>query len=144
MMVGNRALAVKFFVAVRPTRLVSFHDRATPEAPTMIALVVPGIVGLFGLVFGGALLFFAIRARNRLKLIEAAPLCKADQLITGLAKMRGKIVALDEEDLLTSPMTKTVCVFFRFLIQEERTRTVTSYQNGRNVTRTAALLAHPR
>jgi E3 Ubiquitin ligase len=102
----------------------------------MVALIVPGVIMLFGLIFGGALLFFAIKARNRLKLIEAAPLCKADQLITGLAKMRGKIVALDEEDLLTSPMTKTVCVYFRFLVQEERTRTVTSYQNGRSVTRT--------
>jgi E3 Ubiquitin ligase len=102
----------------------------------MIALIVPAIVSLFGLIFGGVMVFMAIRARNRLKLIEAAPLCKADQLITGLAKMRGKIAALDEDDLLTSPMTKTVCVYFRFLIQEERTRTVTSYQNGRNVTRT--------
>jgi hypothetical protein len=102
----------------------------------MIALIVPGVIVLFGLIFGGALLFFSIKARNRLKLIEAAPLCKADQLITGLAKMRGKVVALDEEDLLTSPMTKTVCVYYRFLVEEERTRTVTSYQNGRNVTRT--------
>ncbi|HEX5272513.1 MAG TPA: GIDE domain-containing protein, partial [Gemmataceae bacterium] len=81
-------------------------------------------------------MFFAVKARNRLKLIEAAPLCKADQLITGLAKMKGKIVALDEDDLLTSPMTKTACVYYRFLVEEERTRTVTSYQNGRSVTRT--------
>ncbi len=102
----------------------------------MVALIVPGVIVLFGLIFGGALMFFAIKARNRLKLIEAAPLCKADQLITGLAKMRGKIVPLDEEDLLKSPMSKTVCVYFRFLVEEERTRTVTSYQNGRNVTRT--------
>jgi hypothetical protein len=102
----------------------------------MVALIVPGVVVLFGLIFGGALSFFAIKARNRLKLIEAAPMCKADELITGLAKMKGKIVAVDEEDLLTSPMSKTVCVYFRFLVQEERTRTVTSYQNGRNVTRT--------
>lgn len=102
----------------------------------MVALIVPGIIVLFGLIFGGALAFFAFKAYKRLKLIEAAPLCKADELITGLAKMRGKIVPLEEDDLLTSPMTKTACVYFRFLVQEERTRTVTSYQNGRNVTRT--------
>jgi uncharacterized protein YneF (UPF0154 family) len=102
----------------------------------LIALIVPGVLLLFGLIGGGIMGFLALRARNRLKLIEAAPLCKAEELITGLAKMRGKIVPIDEEDLLTSPMTKTACVFFRFLVQEERTRTVTSYQNGRSVTRT--------
>jgi hypothetical protein len=102
----------------------------------MVALIVPGVIVLFGLILGGALSFFAIKARNRLKLIESAPMCKADELITGLAKMKGKIIAMDEEDLLTSPMSKTTCVYYRFLVQEERTRTVTSYQNGRNVTRT--------
>jgi phosphatidylglycerophosphatase A len=102
----------------------------------MVALIVPGVIVLFGLIFGGALAFFAFKAHKRLKLIEAAPLCKAEELIAGLAKMKGKIVALDEDDLLTSPMTKTTCVYYRFLVQEERTRTVTSYQNGRNVTRT--------
>jgi hypothetical protein len=102
----------------------------------MVALIVPGVIVLFGLAGGGAFVFFALRAHKRLKLIEAAPMCQADQLITGLAKMKGKIVPLDEDDLLTSPMTKTVCVYFRFLVQEERTRTVTSFQNGRNVTRT--------
>jgi hypothetical protein len=102
----------------------------------MLALIVPGIVSLIALGAAAGLIYGAVRARNRLKLIEAAPLCKADQLITGLAKMRGKIVALDEEELLRSPMTRTVCVYYRFIVQEQRTRTVTSYQNGRSVTRT--------
>jgi hypothetical protein len=102
----------------------------------MIALIVPGVIVLLALGAAAGLTYGVVRARNRLKLIEAAPLCKADQLITGLAKMRGKIVALDEEDLLKSPMTKTVCVYYRFIVQEQRTRTVSSYQGGRHVTRT--------
>jgi hypothetical protein len=117
-------------------RTPAFWFGSAGESPMMLALIVPAVIVLIAFAGTGALTFFMIKARNRIKLIAAAPLCKADQLITGLAKMRGKIVALDREDLLTSPMSKTVCVFFRFLVQEERSRTVTSYQNGRNVTRT--------
>src|SRR6478672_11960108 len=102
----------------------------------LLALIVPAVIVLFAFAGTGVLTFFMIKARNRIKLIEAAPLCKADRLITGLAKLRGKIVALDQEDLLTSPMSRTACVYFRFLVEEQRSRTVTSYQNGRNVTRT--------
>jgi hypothetical protein len=102
----------------------------------MFAWIIPAAFVLVGLAGGGALAFFAIRSRDRVKLIEAAPLCAADQLITGLAKMRGEVVALDEEDLLTSPMSKTVCVYYRFLVQEQRSRTVTSSQGGRHVRRT--------
>src|SRR5262245_49659969 len=45
-------------------------DWATSEAPVMVALIVPGVVVVFGLIFGGALAFFAIKAHKRLKLIE--------------------------------------------------------------------------
>jgi hypothetical protein len=102
----------------------------------LLALIIPGVICLIALGACGGMIYGVVRARNRLKLIEGAPLCKADELITGLAKMRGKIVALDEEDLLTSPMSRTVCVYYRFLVEEQRTRTVSSFQNGRHVTRT--------
>ncbi len=101
-----------------------------------IAIIVPAVLILVGLAVCGGLLFFSIRARNRIRLIQAAPLCKADQLITGLAKLRGTIVPLDDEDLLKSPLTKTYCVYFRFVVEEQRTRTVSSMQGNRSVTRT--------
>jgi hypothetical protein len=101
----------------------------------MLALIVPAVILLVACAFTGGMLIFAVKARNRIKLIEAAPLCKADQLITGLAKMRGTIVALDKEDLLVSPMTKTRCVFYKFVVEEQRTRTVTRREGNRTVTR---------
>ena len=103
---------------------------------SFLALIIPAVLILFGLAACGGLLFFCIRARNRIRLIEAAPLCKADQLVTGLAKMRGTIVPLEEDDLIASPLTKTKCVYFRFVVEEQRTRTVTSMQGNRSVTRT--------
>jgi len=102
----------------------------------LLALVIPGVILLFAFFFAGGMLIFAVKARNRIRLIQAAPWCKADQLITGLAKMRGTIVALDKEDLLVSPMTKTRCVFFKFVVEEQRTRTVTRMEGNRRVTRT--------
>jgi len=102
----------------------------------LLALIVPAVIVLFAFAGTAVLTVFMVKARNRVRVIAAAPLCKADQLVTGLAKMRGKVVPLDPEDLLTSPMSRTVCVYYRFLVEEQRSRAVTSYQNGRNVTRT--------
>jgi len=89
-----------------------------------MAFIVPGVIALFALIATAGLTFAMIKARNRIRLIQAAPLCSADQLITGLAKMKGKIMALDKDDLLISPMTGTRCVFYKFVVEEQRTRTV--------------------
>jgi hypothetical protein len=102
----------------------------------MLALIVPAAIFLFGVAFTVAMMVMSVKMRNRVRLIVAAPLCKCDQLVTGLAKMRGTIVALDEEDLLVSPMTRTRCVFYKFVIEEQRTRTVTERQGNRTVRRT--------
>jgi hypothetical protein len=96
----------------------------------ILAFIIPGIIFLVALGITAGLLYGFFKARNRLKLIAGAPLCQADQLITGMAKMRGKIMAVDEEDLLVSPLTQSECVYYKFVVEELRTRTVST---GRGV-----------
>jgi hypothetical protein len=99
-----------------------------------MAIIIAGIIVLIGLGITVFLIVGFVKARNRLRLIEAAPLCKAEELVTGMAKMRGKVMAVNEEDLLVSPMTQTTCVFFKFVVEEQRTRTVRSGNTVRTET----------
>jgi E3 Ubiquitin ligase len=98
-------------------------------------IIAVGVILLIGGAITAFLVYLTIKFRNRLKLIEAAPLCTADQLRTGLAKMRGKIVSLvDEDDMLISPLTKTLCVYYKFVVEEQRTRTVSTGRGMRTET----------
>ncbi len=98
-------------------------------------IIAVGIILLFGGVITAILIYLTIKFRNRLKLIESAPLCTADQLRTGLAKMRGKIVSLvDEDEMLISPLTQTLCVYYKFVVSEQRTRTVSHGRGYRTET----------
>jgi hypothetical protein len=98
-------------------------------------IIAVGIILLIGGVITAVLVYLTIKFRNRLKLIEAAPLCTADQLRTGLAKMRGKIISLvDEDEMLISPLTQTLCVYFKFVVEEQRTRTVSTGRGMRTET----------
>lgn len=99
-----------------------------------LALIIPGVIFLVGAGITAALIVGFVKARNRMKLIEAAPMCKAEELITGMAKMRGKIMAIDEDDLLVSPLTQTTCVYYKFVVEEQRTRTVRSGNTVRTET----------
>src|SRR6202011_5749023 len=121
-------------------RLATFYRNRPPYGVSpMSEYLGPIIAVVVILLIGGAitalLVYLTIRFRNRLKLIEAAPLCTADQLRTGLAKMRGKIISLvDEDDMLISPLTQTLCVYYRFVVEEQRTRTVSTGRGVRTET----------
>ena len=87
-----------------------------------LAIVVAGAIALVSLGFAVGLMIALVRARHRIKFIEAAPECQGGQLIAGLAKMRGEIRAVNGADLLASPMTQAPCVYYKFVVEQERTR----------------------
>ena len=87
-----------------------------------LAIVVAGAIALVGLGFAAGLIVGLVRARHRIKFIEAAPECQGGQLIAGLAKMRGEIRAVNGADLLVSPMTQAPCVYYKFVVEQECTR----------------------
>jgi hypothetical protein len=98
-------------------------------------IIAVGIILLIGGAITAFLVYLTIKYRNRLKLIQAAPMCTADQLRTGLAKMRGKIISLvDEDEMLISPLSQTLCVYYRFVVEEQRTRTVSTGRGMRTET----------
>jgi hypothetical protein len=77
--------------------------------------------------------FWARRYKKRLKLLTDTPECRAKELAgvaPGLAKMHGSVVA--PSGLLNSPMSNTRCVYYRFLVEEERqeVRTVHTSKGG--------------
>ncbi len=74
------------------------------------------VVGVVTALFIWAL----VGARRRARVILDAPLCKAEDLPKGFAKMRGRIQAVDEDDLLESPMTRTLCVYYKLKVEELR------------------------
>ena len=86
------------------------------------AIIVAGVIVLVGLGVTAGLIVGLARARKRVKFIEAAPERRAGQLIAGPAKMRGEIRAVNGEDLLVSPMTRATCVYYKFVVEQERTR----------------------
>ena len=87
-----------------------------------LAIVVAGAIALVGLGFAAGLMLGLVRARHRIRFIEAARECQGGQLIAGLAKMRGEIRAVNGADLLVSPMTQAPCVYYKFVVEQERTR----------------------
>jgi hypothetical protein len=80
----------------------------------LIALL--AIVG----VITALLIWATVRSRRRARLVTTAPLCKAEDLANGFAKMRGRIEAVDDEELLESPMTRTLCVYYKLQVEEFR------------------------
>jgi hypothetical protein len=99
-----------------------------------LAIVVAGAIALAGLGFAAGLMVALVRARHRIKFIEAAPECQGGQLIAGLAKMRGEIRAVNGADLLVSPMTQAPCVYYKFVVEQERTRNDRTDQSMRTET----------
>jgi hypothetical protein len=96
----------------------------------MLFIAVAGFIVLIGLGISAGMIYGAVRARKRIATIQGAVLCEADQLRSGMAKMRGRIMAIDERDLLVSPLSRTTCVFFKFVVEERRTRTVSTGKGG--------------
>ena len=99
-----------------------------------LAIVVAGAIALVGLGFAVGLMVGLVRARHRIKFIEAAPDCQGGQLIAGLAKMRGEIRAVNGADLLVSPMTQAPCVYYKFVVEQESTRNDSTDQSMRTET----------
>ena len=99
-----------------------------------LAIVVAGAIALAGLGFAAGLMVALVRARHRIKFIEAAPECQGGQLIAGLAKMRGEIRAVNGADLLVSPMTQAPCVYYKFVVEQESTRNDSTDQSMRTET----------
>jgi hypothetical protein len=79
------------------------------------------IVVFFGGIAAG-LLFYLSRLNKRMKAIGDTPLSKAGELRDGLSKVHGQVVGQGEP--LVSPLSKTPCVYYRFKVEEQRTRTV--------------------
>jgi hypothetical protein len=81
--------------------------RLAPEYLLFVTLcaIVPGIV----------LHYSAIKNRKRARLIEGTPATEARQLGFGLAKVKGKAVALGPA--LESPLSGTPCVHYRFKLE---------------------------
>src|SRR5262249_41167384 len=89
-------------------------------------LICPLAFLVIGLSLGGGLFYASHRIRNRLKSIEEARPCKAGGLEAGFVKLHGTVKAVNPNHLLTSPIEKKPCVYYRLLIEELRQNTVTS------------------
>jgi hypothetical protein len=70
-------------------------------------------------VIGGVLVYVALRSQKLARAIENAPLRTAQKLRAGPAKMKGKVVALEAP--LTSPLTRSACVYYHFLVEQQHT-----------------------
>jgi hypothetical protein len=78
-----------------------------------LALGAAGIAAIFH--------FLLKKFKKNIDTIAATPHSSVGQLQAGLAKSRGKAVALDKP--LVSPLTQTECVFYHFKVEELRTST---------------------
>ena len=110
----------------------SSHAARNRRPSPMLAIIIPGIIVLVALAISGVLIIFVVKVGIASSSSRRRTLCKAEELVTGRPRCGGKIVPLEEDDLLTSPMTRTACVYYRFLA-DGQDRTVSSYQNGRSV-----------
>src|SRR5690349_12584034 len=66
---------------------------------------------------------FAVKAqtqRTKLELIRQTPTTRIRDVRPGLREVQGKAA---NADLLTSPLTNQPCVFYRFVVEEEREHT---------------------
>jgi hypothetical protein len=67
--------------------------------------------------------FFVHKAaanRKRVKLIARTPIAKIAELADGPAKVQGRIVAFG--DSMTAPLSGRPCVYYRFQVEEKKTR----------------------
>jgi hypothetical protein len=88
---------------------------------------VPVIVVIGG-VLGGVAAWSIFKNRKRYMLIEGTQRVKVEQLQPGLYQLHGQAVAMGP--LLSSPLTNSRCIYFRFLLEEQRTRSVSSGARG--------------
>ncbi len=100
----------------------------------MVVGIVWAIAGVFILLCLVGVLICVIkfvRARARLRLIEETPYSRVEELQHGVSKVKGHVAA--QRPLLQSPMSGQPCVYFHFLVEEQRTRTT---RNGNHTSTT--------
>jgi HEAT repeat protein len=87
-----------------------------------IGYLCPVLFLLLGLGVSGLLAYFAIRTQRRSAALAETPFSKVERLGRGpqqLCKVRGRVFA--QEELIRSPLSRRDCVYFRFVVQEQRT-----------------------
>lgn len=87
-----------------------------------IGYLCPVFFLILGLGISGLLAYFAIRAQRRVAALTETPFSKVGRLGRGprqLCKVRGRVFA--QEELIRSPLGRRDCVYYRFVVQEQRT-----------------------
>ena len=72
---------------------------------------------VIGLITGFGLFIYGFLQLEKKNLIENIPTSKIRSVAMGLAELTGKV---EPKILLKSPITQTECVFYKFIIEEER------------------------
>jgi HEAT repeat protein len=97
-----------------------------------LGFLCPAFFLFLGLGISGLLAFFALRAQRRTATLAATPFSKVDRLKRApqqLCKVQGRVIA--QEELIRSPLGRRDCVYYRFVVQEQRT---VHSQNGSHTT----------
>ncbi|MBT3218301.1 MAG: hypothetical protein HN348_04365 [Proteobacteria bacterium] len=76
-------------------------------------------------IVGIVLTTYALKWGNIAHLIRDVPTTPVGQISEGLTEVKGAVSALSEE--LISPMTRTHCVYFRFVVKEKKSSGKNSY-----------------
>jgi len=113
-----------------------------PEGETTMeccALIFIPILAIVGVVIG-VLIYQIKKTKHKLHVIADTPLSDVKDLSDGMGKVNGVAVALEET--LISPMTQVECIFYHFVVEEQRTRTVTT-GSGRHMSTRTETYWHP-
>jgi hypothetical protein len=86
------------------------------------------IFGSLALILGLVAFFLGFRALKRKRLIEDTPTSTIRAMAPGQVEVSGK--AMDWRPM-TAPFTLTPCVYYQLMVEEERTRTVTTSKGTR-------------
>lgn len=87
----------------------------------LIPFVIIAVIGTVGFFVGR---WYAEKNARRLAQVEATPMCKGADVArqaNKMAKMQGRIMA--PGGTLTSPIEELECVYYRFIVEEQQTRT---------------------
>jgi hypothetical protein len=80
--------------------------------------ILPAVFLIIGLGLGCGLLYGFSRTRTFLGSLEQARLCKAGSPVSGPIKIQGVAKAVDDKDLLISPIEQRPCVYYHLVIEE--------------------------
>ncbi len=96
--------------------------------------LIPVIVPVLGIVFALVALLFGFRAGKRQRLVANLPTSKTTGVFIGLVELKG---TAEVEQPLTSYLTGSRCVYYRWQVEERWSRTVTeTYTDSQGKTQT--------